>query len=603
MDLDALEAELERARSKPVIASAPPHVSSYQKADPYHILSFGPPKPPRVPVPRLTSEQRKLMAMARSEVKSEYAVGTIERLEEELLGAGKGQQQDDDDDEGGEAKRAYPKWAIRDVRLRVRNRGYPEEALRKMEDYMEEGWRLQEIINRRNAEQDKKNKKKGGGEGGEGKEGGGGDLWLNLGGADSAEGGSSFGVTPRTPGRPDTAGTKSVLGGEGESTGRSSGASSPKSETARLLATVALDSNMLEMLLGGSDKSDDVRKLPKVDPEKEKEREEAEARARAKAEGRDEGDEETRHSNHDLKALMQMAGVKPSVVQQCFERAELEEILADRLIELHEASLVALKFVRHGLAQVETKRLKEIFAADDKAARDLQKFARHHIYYRHGQQLLSDIRREVRLQDLGADATVLTLLAGAKDGDIIVIPKGNHYVKATRLIKTCETPTDTKMYVESAAQLRPGGDVVVGMEACLIMSIQKGVSVRKGAEGGASVKADEIIVKRNTPAILWELVMSERLKVIRDNDLMKKRSKTKEPIVGAPDPDDLPFLKHKVLKMCAEVTDDMKVGMLEHDWVNLVKEMLGTRRDPEVKSTFRLFASPANHLAIKKISR
>lgn len=588
MDLDALEAELEAQMSHVVIANSRPHISTYQKTDPYGMLSFGPPQQPRVPPPRLTAEQKKMKGKVRH-VDSHYAPGTIERLEEEMMSTGKEAGNDEDDDDAQEIKRPYPKLVARDVKHRIRMRGYSEAALRKIEDYMEEGWRLQAIINRKREENDaKKSKKKRGLTKAEGEEGEGNNNNLSLPLDSISEGGDtmSFGVTPRTPGRLDTA--RSGAGGEGggdgiQSPGRSSAGSSPKSETARLLNAVTLDEQVLSMLLKGSDKTADVRVLPKVDPEAEKKREEAEEQARRKAEGIDGDDEEEHHrSIRDLKDLMLMAGVKMLTIQQTFDRFDLEEILADRLIELYDASVVALRIVRHGLAQLDFKANKERWAADDKAVTDLQRFIRFSLYYRQGQQQLQDIRREVRLEDLGADATVLTLLAQAKDGDIIVIPKGDHYVKATELIKTCETSTETKLYVACSDSLRPGGDVVVGKEACTVVTIQKGVEVEKG------VKGDEVVVKRHSPAILWEFVLAEKDKVQRALERIEKLIKQgKGSFKNLPDPTDHSAIKNKVMEQWNFCTEDAKLGMLENDWVALVREVLGPKRDPEIKSSFR----------------
>lgn len=585
MDLDALEAELEAQASHVVIENSRPHISSYQKSDPYDMHLFGPHKPLKVPPPRLTAEQRKLKGKARLGVDSHHAPGTIERLEEELSSTGKEAGNDGDDDDAQEIKRPYPKLIARDVRHRIRTRGYPEEALRKIEDYMEEGWRLQAIINRKRQEDDKmkrkKNKALAKAEGRDGQ--GSNDLSLPLDTISEGGGTASFGATPRTPGMLDTARSGEGGGGDGwQSPGRSSAGSSTKSETARLLNAVTLDEQVLSMLLKGSDRTEDVRVLPKIDPEAEKQREEAEEQARRKAEGKDDDEEEHRHSIRDLKDLMLMAGVHKLTIQQTFDRFDLEEILADRLIELYDASVVALRIVRHGLAQLEFKANKERWASDDKAVTDIQRFIRFALYHRQGQQQLQDIRREVRLQDLGADATVLTLLAQAKDGDIIVIPKGNHYVKATELIKTCETATETMLYVACADSLRPGGDVVVGKEACSVVTIRKGVEVEKGVRG------DEVVVKRHSPAILWELVLAEKSNVQRALERMDKlRKQGKGTLTKLPDPTDIESIMQKVMDQWDHHVENAKLGMLEADWVALVLEVLGPKRDPEVKSSFR----------------
>jgi hypothetical protein len=123
------------------------------------------------------------------------------------------------------------------------------------------------------------------------------------------------------------------------------------------------------------------------------------------------GDESnTQHRVSELIGLALLAGVQQADISQCIERSELEVLLADRLLVLHRAASQSGPYLRAKVAAETVKKMKKEHEQRTKAAQGIQRFVRSMLEYREGQDMMMNRRREVSLQDLGDDETVVTLL-------------------------------------------------------------------------------------------------------------------------------------------------------------------------------------------------
>lgn len=408
MDLDALDQELTAWRAAEVKKRADdgrPPLSSFQKSDPYGNDLFSRPEVRALastPMGMAIKSTRMdyLEEHADSKAHDEPLLEGLELLEQELLrSSGRGEEsrmQGDEEYAGFNYDlHEYPRMVVRDVRQRLRSRGCTEGVVRQMNEYIEQGWQIQLEIARKKEvlaknELGRIHRTQGAGN----------ELSIPI---------SEALTSARTPRLPEGDSSRRSTARGSDTARTEASVYSEALRTGIALGTVVLKKHLLSTLLLGG-KKDDVRVLARGDFDEDEGIPGIDATQSAADGSVDATRKERMHSATELRGLCLMAGVKDKEIRVCFERSELEEALADRLIVMHTAAVCAIRFLRAQIALVEVAELKKQRAIDDAGAVAVQRFLRYKLQHKASQQLLADMRRELRLQDLGADATVLSLI-------------------------------------------------------------------------------------------------------------------------------------------------------------------------------------------------
>eukprot|EP00960_Hanusia_phi_P020407 601727-Hanusia_phi.AAC.1 len=229
-----------------------------------------------------------------------------------------------------------------------------------------------------------------------------------------------------------------------------------------------------------------------------------------------------------------------------FERDEMEDFLVETLSELDDAIVPLQAFFRRLLGVKESKNRREMYTAEDEGMRLIQSFARRMLQGFQGRELILEYRRRARLEKLGADTQILDMLLYAEDGDSFTVPKGHHYPKVTNLAEEMSSFED-KVRVLCAQDIREGSVIVVGKETMFVRE----------------KNGNELVVERKPPRILWQM-MEAYMKL----NLCRSQEDCVSGIWG------------KFIGIAQHYKSEATV-LLEADWINGVKALLGYDRDAE----------------------
>ncbi|EKX37943.1 hypothetical protein GUITHDRAFT_144628 [Guillardia theta CCMP2712] len=231
-----------------------------------------------------------------------------------------------------------------------------------------------------------------------------------------------------------------------------------------------------------------------------------------------------------------------------FERDEMEDHIVGTLSSMYDAAIPLQALARRYLGVQESKRRRESYKVEDEKIKLIQSFTRRMIEGFRGRELLLELRRKARLEQLGADTQILDMLAYAEDGDSFTVPKGEHFPKVTNLSEDVDN-LQREIRVVSAAGIREGSVIVVGremMEVC-------------------EKHGEALIVRRKPPKMLWEMLQVY-------NKLQECTSK-EECVRG---------LWEKFISI-ARHYNSAATALTESDWINGVKALLGYDRDAQVQ--------------------